>query len=201
MLLTESFLLVAQDLTDEQQVDMPSFNLSETIHNKWLQASGKKGIDIFEATLDDYVRAFMQVTSYYSFLKGERAGTGPRREELRLRCAQQTKDPLKIRSAMEKFPNAEEWCNRTPEFTGEEVFGSKKRGLNTPVGSEFDTHRPDKVNFSHSRIQTRSGKAQRTRSLLTWAKLMLKRRTWHQWLRRLTLLHPVMPSFQRDHPR
>lgn len=157
---------MAQDLTDEERADMPSCNLSETIHNKWLQASGKKGTDIFEATLDDYVRAFMQVTSYYSFLKGERAGTGPRREELRLRSAQQTKDPLKIRSAMAKFPAAEEWCNRTPEFTGEEVFGSKKRGLNTPIGSEFDTHRPDKVSFSHPRVQTRSAKAQCTQEFV-----------------------------------
>ena len=79
---------------------------------------------------------------------------------------------------MAKFPAAEEWCNRTPEFTGEEVFGSKKRGLNTPVGSEFDTHRPDKVNFSHPRVQTRSAKAQRTQEFVDLGEAQAKGRTW-----------------------
>ena len=42
-----------------------------------------------------------------------------------------------------------EWCTRTPHFEGEEVFGSTARQLNLPLGSEFDSHRPNKMNFSH----------------------------------------------------
>lgn len=145
---------------------MPSCNLAETMHNKWGQAAGKNKTDLFDATLDDLVRAFMQVTAYYSFLKGERGGTGPRREELRLRNTLKYKDPVKINNAMKKFPGAGEWCNRVPNFVGEEVFGSTKRKLDLPPGSEFDSHRPDKINFSHPRVETRSAKAQRTREVI-----------------------------------
>jgi hypothetical protein len=67
---------------------MPSCNLAETVHNKWLQASGKRGGDLYIAAVDDYVRAFLQVVGYYQYLKGGAGGSGPSRKELRLRTAQ-----------------------------------------------------------------------------------------------------------------
>ena len=36
---------------------MPTCNLSETMHNKWLQASGNKMVYLYSATVDDYSRA------------------------------------------------------------------------------------------------------------------------------------------------
>jgi len=50
--------------------EMPSCNLAESIHNKWLQASGNKGGDLYVATVDDYIRGFLQIFGYYQFLKG-----------------------------------------------------------------------------------------------------------------------------------
>jgi hypothetical protein len=38
---------------------MPNCNLAESIHNKWLQASDNKGGDLYVATVDDYIRAFL----------------------------------------------------------------------------------------------------------------------------------------------
>ena len=67
---------------------MPSCNLAESVHNKWLQASGNKGGDLYVATVDDYIRAFLQVVAYYQFLKGGIGGDGPSKEELKLRGAQ-----------------------------------------------------------------------------------------------------------------
>ena len=49
---------------------MPTCNLAETVHNKWLQQSGKRGTDSYVATVDDFVRAFMQMVRYYQYLKG-----------------------------------------------------------------------------------------------------------------------------------
>jgi len=48
---------------------------------------------------------------------------------------------------------------REPHLEGQEIFGSQKRKADMPLGCEFDLHRPDKVNFSHPRIQTRSSRA------------------------------------------
>ena len=67
---------------------MPSCNFAKTVHNKWLQQFGNCGNDLYVATIDDFVRAFMQVVTYYQYLIGDRAGTGPGKEELLLRVAQ-----------------------------------------------------------------------------------------------------------------
>ena len=45
---------------------MPTCNLSETVHNKWLQASGNKMIDVYHATLDDLTRAALQSLFYFN---------------------------------------------------------------------------------------------------------------------------------------
>lgn len=63
---------------------MPSCNLAESVHNKWLQASSNKGGDLFVAALDNYVCAFLQVVAYYQYLKGGAGGSRPSREELAL---------------------------------------------------------------------------------------------------------------------
>jgi hypothetical protein len=96
-------------------------------------------------------------------LKGDRAGTGPGKEELQLRAAQcttkQTGDPKVLNIAMAKLPRAELFCTRAPHMPGEEVFGSQKRKADVPLGFEGESHRPDKVNFSRPRIATRSSRA------------------------------------------
>jgi len=61
---------------------MSSCNLAETIHNKWLQQSRNLGNDLYVATIDDFVRAFLKMIKYYQYLKGSQAGTGPSKEEL-----------------------------------------------------------------------------------------------------------------------
>ena len=38
----------------------------------------------------------------------------------------------------------------------EEVLGFMKKKLDLPIGSKGDSHRLDKVNFSHPRVQTSS---------------------------------------------
>jgi hypothetical protein len=44
-------------LTIEEDANMPTYNLFETIQNIWLQQSSKKGKDLSNATIDDLVRA------------------------------------------------------------------------------------------------------------------------------------------------
>jgi hypothetical protein len=53
------FFLSIQGLSLEEMADMPSCNLSETAHNKWLQQFGYRGNDLFAATCDDKIRAVM----------------------------------------------------------------------------------------------------------------------------------------------
>jgi hypothetical protein len=147
-------------LTDDEKAEMPSCNLAETVHNKWLQESGNRGCDLYIATVDDFVRAFMQMVRFYQYLKGNGVGTGPGKEELRLRVAQRSAErsgnPKMLTDALSSLPGVAEFFSREPHLEGEEVFGSHKRKADQPLGCEQDSHRPDTVNFSHPRVQTRS---------------------------------------------
>jgi hypothetical protein len=145
---------------------MPSCNLAETVHNKWLQASGNNGQDLYVATVDDFVRAFLQVVNFYQFLKGDVGGTGPSKNELKLRNAErrakQTGNPILLEDAMLEMPGAHEFCTRLPHMPGEEVFGSVKRKADLPIGAEEESHRPDKVNYSRPKGSGRSVRARTT---------------------------------------
>jgi hypothetical protein len=102
----------------------------------------------------------MQVVRYYQYLKADRAGTGPGKEELQLRAAQRTTertgDPKVLNVAVAKLPGVELFCTRAPYMAGEKVFGSQKRKADVPLGFEGESHRLEKVNFSRPRITTRS---------------------------------------------
>ena len=135
---------------------MPSCNLTKTIHNKWLQQSGNCENDLYVATMDDLVRAFMQMVRYYQFHKDEHAGTGPGKEELLLKVAQRsahrTGNPKVLADAISNIRGVQDFVTR-------EVFGSQKWKVDMPLGCEHDSHRPDKVNFSRPRERTRSSVA------------------------------------------
>ena len=48
----------------DERAEMPTCNLVENMHNKWLQQSGNKMIFLYEAIVDDLIRAFMQIANY-----------------------------------------------------------------------------------------------------------------------------------------
>jgi hypothetical protein len=148
--------LLFQGLSLEEMVDMPSCNLSETAHNKWLQKSGNRGNDLFAATCDNKIRAVMQMTNYRAYLKGKASGTGPSKQELKLRAAKHSGNPKKIEEALSQLPGVEVATTQIPHLEGEEIFGSMKRKLDLPPGDDGDSHRLDKVNFLHPQVQTMS---------------------------------------------
>ena len=98
---------------DSELAEMPSCNLAETIHNKWLQQSNNRRNDLYVATVDDFVRALMQVSWYYQYLKGELVGTEPGKEELMLRVAQcsaqRSGNPNVLNAAVANMPRAAEF--------------------------------------------------------------------------------------------
>jgi hypothetical protein len=98
----------------------------------------------------------MQVSRYYQYLKGELIGTGPGKEELMLRIAQRSAqrsgNPKVLNAAIAKMPGAAKFCTWQSHFEGEEVFSSQKYKVDVSLGSEHESHRPDKINFSHPRV-------------------------------------------------
>ena len=111
---------------------------------------------MFDATCDDSIRAWMQMTNYRAYLKGYASGSGPSKGELRLHAARRSGDPKKIAKALNTLPGAEGVGTKIPHLEGEETFGSTKRKLDVSIGDARDSHRPDKINFSQPRVRTRS---------------------------------------------
>ena len=89
----------------------------------------KQRRDLYVATVDDFVRGFLQVVNYYQFLKGDVGGTGPTKKELKLRLAErrakQTGNPLVLEDPMMDMPGAEEFCTRVPCMAGERCSGPR----------------------------------------------------------------------------
>ena len=63
------------NLMADELADIPTCNLTESVHNKWLQASGKQGSGLFMTTTNDWVCAFIQMANYRSYLCRGLSGT------------------------------------------------------------------------------------------------------------------------------
>jgi hypothetical protein len=96
------------------------------------------------------------MTNYRAYFKDKSSGTGPSRQELKLRAAKHSGDPKKIAEALSQLPGVEVATTPILHLEGEEIFGSTKRKLDLPPGADGDSHRPEKVNFSQPQVQTRS---------------------------------------------
>jgi len=61
--------------------------------------SDNRGNNLFDATCDDNIRAWTQMTNYRGYLRGHASKSGPSKEELKLRVARRSGDPKKMAEA------------------------------------------------------------------------------------------------------
>jgi hypothetical protein len=135
---------------------MPTCNVSEIVHNIWLQQSWKNVGCLFIMTFYDYVKTFRQSASYTVYLNGGRCREGPGRDELRLRQVSQYGDPSQMANVITKYTNGSSFTIKIPHLEGQEVFGSTKQTMDITPGLKGNSHRHDHVNFFRSRINTMS---------------------------------------------
>jgi hypothetical protein len=88
------------------------------------------------------------MTNYRAYLKGKSSGTGPSKQELKLRAARRSGDPKKIVEALSQLLGVEVATTRILHLEGKEIFGSTKWKLDLPLGDDGNSHKPNKVNFS-----------------------------------------------------
>ena len=89
-------MVFMQTLTFKEEAAIPTCNLLETIHNKWMQASRSKMVDLYHATLDDYSRAALQSIGYHNYLKCCGGGSGPRRSVLQLKLTSRSRNSSRV---------------------------------------------------------------------------------------------------------
>ena len=103
---------------------------------------------LYEATIDDLICAFMQITSYRFWLKGGKEEKGLNKAELCVRHVYCFGKSKLIIEAVNSYPGAEDVLTKTRGFEGAEIFGSTKRKLDLPPGSSHNSHRLDTMNYS-----------------------------------------------------
>ncbi len=135
-----------QKFSLEEEADMSTCNLSETIHKIQLQQFGKRCICLF-VTSNDYVQAFKQSSLYYAFLQGGASWTNLDKNESQLHKASQFGDLVQIVAIVVKHTSSFGPSPRILHLEGEEVFGSAKDKTYLPHGSIVDSHQDDWVNF------------------------------------------------------
>jgi hypothetical protein len=123
----------------DERVEMPTCNLAETMHNKWLQQSGNKMTCLYQATVDDLICAFMQIANYRSWLRGGSTGKGLDSASLKLKAVARCGDPKLLADAMKSYLGAEDLNRRDCALEGSELFGSTKQKLDLPPGADVDT--------------------------------------------------------------
>ena len=134
-------LTILQALTFEEETAVPMYNLFERVHNKWLQASGGKMIDMYHATVDDFARAALQSLFFFNYLCGGPVRIGPNKTELQLRLATRTGNSRRIVKLLDHVAVEAGLNTRVPHLEGETIFGSAKRRLDLSPRNDSDSHR------------------------------------------------------------
>jgi hypothetical protein len=134
--LIEPILLCLQVLSADEDAAVPTCNLAETIHNKWLQASGNNMTNLYDAILDDYCRAALQSTGFHNFLKEWGGRTGPDHKVLKLRSATHSGDPKRIAQAISDLSFDVGLNSRVSYLEGQSIFESMKWKLDLLPGDD-----------------------------------------------------------------
>ena len=95
---------------------------------------------LYETTVNDMIRAFMQITNYPAWLKGELHGKGPDSASLKLKATARCGDPNMLANAMKSYPRAKGANTRYCVLEGSELFGSTIRNFNLLPGADCDSH-------------------------------------------------------------
>jgi hypothetical protein len=100
-------------------------NLSEIVHNVWLQQFGKRGACLYVVILDDYVQAFKQSTIYFISSRVVDQVKGL----IRVSCFCRTTqfgDLKQLVDIVLKYSMGLACIIRITHMEGEEIFGSCK---------------------------------------------------------------------------
>lgn len=95
-----------------ERLKIPTSNLVETVYNKWLQQSNNKMTCMYEATVDDLIRAFMHMTSLMTWLKGGSIGKGPNSTSLKLNVVAWCGDPKLLVDVLKSYCRAKDLNNK-----------------------------------------------------------------------------------------
>ena len=119
-------VIFSQDMTMDEHAELPKCNLAETMHNEWLQQSENKMICMYEATVDDLIRAFIQIANYKSWLRRGSTSKGPDFASLKMKVDARCGYSKLLANVMKSYSGLEDLNTEDCALEGSEFFGSTK---------------------------------------------------------------------------
>ena len=117
--------------------------------------------------MDDMIRVFWHIVNNRAWLKVRLDSKGPDFASLKFKVVARCGNPKMLADAMKSYSRAEGANTRDCALERSELFGSTKQKFNLPPGADYDSHGPDKVNYSILCPNTRATR-QRTKESLTF---------------------------------
>lgn len=108
---------------------------------------GKREYNLFDATYDYNIYAWMQMKNYRAYFKGDICGFGLSKGKLRLRIARRSKDLKKIPKELSILSRLEDVGSCMLYLEGEENFRSAKRKLDVSISNATNSYKLEKANF------------------------------------------------------
>ena len=127
-------------MTMNERAEMPTCNLTETMHNKWLHQYGNNMTCLYEATVDNLTLKFMHIANYKSWLKVGSTGKSFDFASLKLKVVAMCGDLKLLADAMKFYPGLEDLYTRDCALEAYELFGSTKQKFDLPPGVDCDSH-------------------------------------------------------------
>lgn len=121
-------------------VDMSMCNLVETVHNKWLQQSGNEMTSLYEATMDNLIHKFMQITNYKSWLKVGSTGKDHDSVPFKLKVVATCGHLMLLANAIKSYLKAKDLNTTDCVLKRFELFGSTKRNFYLPLDVDCNSH-------------------------------------------------------------
>lgn len=112
---------------------MPTYNLAETVYNKWLQQYGNNMTCLYEAMVGSMICAYMQIMNYMTWLKGGYAGKGHYSTSLKPKVASKCGDSMLLMKVMKFLWGAKDVNTRDCALRGWELFGPTIQKFDLPL--------------------------------------------------------------------
>lgn len=135
------FIIVQNEMSPWERAQVPSINLSESVHASWLSGEGgKKKISLYDACVSDVLNSYIQCAKRLGFMTGRFIGTGPSMESMLNKAAnQRTQSPSCVAKVIGEV------VARTPMYEEPTLHGDKETVQRKKKSSieAFSSHRPE----------------------------------------------------------
>ena len=95
---------------------------------------------VYEATMNDLIHAFMQISNFILWLKGGPTGEGNDSASLEIEGSYHVWRSKSLVDAMKSYPRAKDLNPRGCALKGSELFGFTKHKLNLPSRVHCDSY-------------------------------------------------------------